>query len=192
MNKKQLDKVLAKHKLWLDGKPDGERADLSGADLSGANLSGAVLTGANLTGAVLTGANLYGAVLRYANLTGAVLRSADLRSANLTGANLRSADLRSADLRSADLTGANLSYAKLTDASGSHFVIFQFGKHCAVFAGGYGSIGCERHTYQEWLDNYQTIGKDNGYTDDECIRYGKLIAMAVEYLLEVESVSHAS
>ena len=47
------------------------RANLYGADLSGANLSGADLYGANLSGADLYGANLRGANLYEANLYGA-------------------------------------------------------------------------------------------------------------------------
>jgi hypothetical protein len=33
-----LQEVLRKHELWLNGKEDGEGADLQGADLQGANL----------------------------------------------------------------------------------------------------------------------------------------------------------
>ena len=54
----ELEVFLRKHKLWLEGKPDGERANLTGADLTGANLYGANLTGADLTGAYLYGAYL--------------------------------------------------------------------------------------------------------------------------------------
>ena len=35
-----LEKILDKHKMWLEGKEGGERADLRGADLSGADLIG--------------------------------------------------------------------------------------------------------------------------------------------------------
>ena len=74
MNRKELDKILVNHKLWLqtNGK-QGEKADLREANL------------------------------REANLSGADLREADLREANLRWANLREANLREADLRGADL-----------------------------------------------------------------------------------------
>jgi uncharacterized protein YjbI with pentapeptide repeats len=97
ITKKELEKILKKHDLWLKGDPKGERADLSGADLSGANLWRANLIGANLIGANLSGANL---------------RSANLIGANLSGANLIGANLIGADLRSADLSGANLRDVK--------------------------------------------------------------------------------
>ena len=79
MNKKELDKILDNHKLWLrTNGNEGERANLRYADLSGADLSGADLSGANL---------------RYANLSGADLSGANLRCANLSGADLRNANL---------------------------------------------------------------------------------------------------
>jgi hypothetical protein len=36
-----LSSILAAHKLWIEGKPGGVRADLSWADLSWADLRGA-------------------------------------------------------------------------------------------------------------------------------------------------------
>ena len=38
MERKKLDEILEKHQKWLDGDPDGERANLRRADLQGANL----------------------------------------------------------------------------------------------------------------------------------------------------------
>ena len=90
----QLDEILRNHEHWILEDCDGwqgMRADLTGANLTGANLFGADLTRANLYGADLTGANL-----TRANLTGA----------NLTGANLFGANLTGADLTRANLTGA--------------------------------------------------------------------------------------
>ena len=111
MTRKELDKILELHKMWLNGDENGKRADLRGADLRGADLYGADLRGANLRGADLYGANLRGANLRGADLRGADLYGADLRGANLRGADLYGANLRGADLRDADLYGADLDFS---------------------------------------------------------------------------------
>jgi len=92
------------------------RANLTGANLTGADLRGACLWRANLTGADLRGADLWGADLTEANLTGADLTEANLTGADLTEANLTGADLTGADLRGADLWGADLTEANLSDA----------------------------------------------------------------------------
>lgn len=89
--KEEIQEILRKHQLWLDGEEGGERADFSGADLTDADL-------------------------RVENLRVANLRSANLTGANLTGASLRGADLSGAYLSNADLTGADLSYAYLSRA----------------------------------------------------------------------------
>ena len=83
IKKEVLGEILKKHLAWLNDEPDGEKADLSYANL------------------------------RSADLSSANLRSADLRSADLSSADLSYADLRSADLRYADLSSADLSYADL-------------------------------------------------------------------------------
>ncbi|MCF7536191.1 pentapeptide repeat-containing protein [Pseudomonas petrae] len=119
--KEELSEILGKHRAWLDDEDGGERANLSGANLSGANLSGANLRDANLSGAYLRCANLSDAYLCDANLRGANLSGAYLRDANLSGAylrcaNLSDANLRDANLRDANLSGAYLRCANLSDA----------------------------------------------------------------------------
>ena len=98
MTSEAIKKVLDLHKKWLNNEQGGERADLRGADMSGANLRRA-----DLRGAGLREANLREADLREANLSETDLREANLSEANLRGANLSGADLRRADLRRADL-----------------------------------------------------------------------------------------
>ena len=93
ITQEELEALLRKHKLWLENKEGGERADLRGANLQEANLQEADLQGADLRGANLQEANL-----QEANLQGADLQGADLRRANLQGADLWRADLQGADL----------------------------------------------------------------------------------------------
>ncbi len=56
---KTLQEVLELHKKWLDNEEGGERANLSGEDLSYVNLRGANLSYANLYGADLTNTKFY-------------------------------------------------------------------------------------------------------------------------------------
>jgi uncharacterized protein YjbI with pentapeptide repeats len=114
----ELRRILAEHKKWVetDGK-EGERANLSKADLSWANEENAVLTHANLQGAYLFKANLQGASLIEADLQGAFLDEANLQDAYLTVANLQDASLNVANLQDAYLNEANLQGASLNIAN---------------------------------------------------------------------------
>ena len=76
-----LEEILKKHELWLLGDKAGERANLSGADLSGVNLSDADLSGADLSDA-----NLFGVNLSDANMEGVNLSGANMEGVNLSGA----------------------------------------------------------------------------------------------------------
>ena len=100
ISKEPLSKVLERHSMWAK-TGEGEKADLSDTDLSGANLYKADLRGANLSWANLRGADLSGANLSLTDLSGANLSWANLRGANLRGANLSGADLSEANLRGA-------------------------------------------------------------------------------------------
>jgi len=109
---------------------------------------------------------------------------------NLSGAHLRWsflswADLSGADLSGADLSGANLSGANLSGANGPFTTGF-FGRHHAVAAGGYISVGCERHEYDEWLRDYDNIGRKHKYTAEEIADYAAWIKLAVDRQRRIE------
>jgi hypothetical protein len=153
MNIKELKEHLRLHLLWLAEDKEGSRAHLYGADLSCANLYGANLYGANLSGADLSCANLYGA-----NLSGADLSGADFSCANLHGANLYGASL------------VNTIYEDKAILS------FQFRKHAAYFFGmNEITIGCHKYSIEYWLKNFEEIGKEEKYTDEEIKKYGRFI-----------------
>jgi len=128
----ELAKIIEKHQAWLDDQENGERANLSGANLSDANLRGANLSDANLSGANLRGANLSDANLRGANLSGAYLRGAYLRGANLSDANLRGANLSGASGNMREIKAIQADYWPVTYTS-THM-----------------QIGCQLHTLDEW------------------------------------------
>ena len=113
----ELKDILEKHSLWLREDPNGERANLYGADLYGADLRRANLCRADFSGADLSKADLSGAILRKADFSGTNLRKADLSGTNLRGANLCGADLREADLRWADLSESILCRANLSGSN---------------------------------------------------------------------------
>ena len=68
MTGEQLDSILEQHKKWLNDEEGGIRANLSGADLTGANLRDACLSRADLSGADMRFADLFRADLSGANL----------------------------------------------------------------------------------------------------------------------------
>ena len=98
--KEELQEVIQKHYLFLQGEDNGERANLSYTDLRFADLRYANL--------------------RYANLRYANLRYTDLRYTDLSSTDLRYADLSFADLSSTDLSSTDLSYANLSSTDLSY------------------------------------------------------------------------
>ena len=127
-----IKKILEQHKIWLSsGGKEGNKADLSNANLSDANLSNANLSGANLSNANLSNANL---------------RCADMR-----GAYLRTANLRDAYLRTANLNGANLrdAYLARTILPNSTFIIFGEKYFISIFSNCV-RAGCQCHSVNEW------------------------------------------
>ena len=110
---RHLLKVLSSHHEWLNGNGVGQRADLTGLNLSKVSLSNMNLSHADMTEADLSGADLRKVRLVGANMVRTVLRNANLRGADLRNADLSDADLRQAILLDADLRGADLWRANL-------------------------------------------------------------------------------
>ena len=50
------------------------------------------------------------------------------------------------------------------------------------------NIGCRPHTITEWLENYKTIGADNGYTPKQISEYGKYFVLIADILGETNVV----
>ena len=132
----QLQEILQKHKLWLDGEDGGERANLSNADLTHADLSRTDLSYADLGYA-----DLRSAKLRYANLS-----YADLRCAHLSGASLCSANLSRANLSGANLSGADL----LATGNMVNVKSVQADTWRIAYTHDILQIGCRSHPIAKW------------------------------------------
>ena len=106
-------------------------------------------------------------------------KCANLRGADLEGADLRGAYLRSTDLRSAYLWGANLVGADLwgADLSDANYIKIIGSRHELQYCGGIVLIGCIKHTIDEWIEQYEVIGKENDYTEKEIKEYGVYLRM---------------
>jgi len=124
-------------------------------------------------------AYLHGAYLRGADLSEAYLRGADLRGADLSEAYLRGADLRGANLHGANLHGAYLGGAYLGGAKNISLPIINISgtQHSIFYMDGKIRIGCVEKTIPEWLLEYEKIGKENKYTDEQIKEYKKYIDM---------------
>ncbi len=163
MTKTELQAILDKHLKWLRNEIGGERADLYGANLSGANLSRANLSGADLSGANLSGANLSRANLYGANLSRANLYGADLSGANLSGANLSGADLSGANLYGADLSGANLYGADLSRADLELDLLNKFLPICCPESGSFTAWKKAQGGYIVKLEVTETALRSSAY-----------------------------
>ena len=61
IDRNELTRILALHADFIAGRPGGERAALSGMDLTGADLTGAEMRGVALDYATLAGEDCRGA-----------------------------------------------------------------------------------------------------------------------------------
>lgn len=116
MTQEQIDTILKKHQLWLDGKEGGECADFQYAHLQGENFRGTYIQCANFQGAHLQDADfqyahLQGVNFRYADLQRVFFRGANLRDANFQYANLQYANIQYANFQGANFQGADLDFS---------------------------------------------------------------------------------
>lgn len=146
MDEDGLKEVLRLHGLWLNGEPDGERADLSHADLRDMDLQRADLRFVVMRQALLCGANLRESRLEYAEMYRADLREADMFHADLTFASMQCANLARSSMRDANCASSNFMQADMgeVDLTGAHLgfdAFFGGVKHAPLYQAvcGFGS-----------------------------------------------------
>jgi uncharacterized protein YjbI with pentapeptide repeats len=165
MTQEQLKPILEQHLLWVRNKTEGQRADLSGADLYKADLSRANLSGADLYGANLSGANLYRADFSGANLYGA----------NLYGANLSRVDLSGADLSGANLYRADLSGTKMNVDISDGIAFLSTSPFIFIKGSDKIQIGCEVKTIAAWKKITKTQAASLGLREEYYDFYKSLL-----------------
>ena len=101
MTQQELNEILRKHKLWLDGKEGGERANMQSAHMRSANMQSANMQSAHMRSADM----------QCANMQRADMQCADMRYADMQCADMRYADMRYANLRNANMQRANIDYS---------------------------------------------------------------------------------
>ncbi len=108
MEQKELNELIKKHDMFMNGRPGGARAVIRDRDLSGLSFEKAKLSQSDFTGCIMRGCDLSGAQFESATLFGCDMTKAKLYHTNFTRADLRGADITGADLREAVLDGADL------------------------------------------------------------------------------------
>jgi hypothetical protein len=156
-------------------------ARINDANLDSISIINSDLALVNLSNCNLERADFTGSDLVYANFDNVFAEVASFTNSNVAGASFRNAKLAYADFTGANLARVDFTNADLRNVIGN-ICTFCFGRHFAVAAGGYISIGCEKHSYQVWLSNYQYIGQKHGYTEDEIYLYGHWIETAIRFL----------
>ena len=112
MGREEIERIQARHLLWLTSdRKQGERADFSYKNLSGADLHGM-----RWDKAIFRCANLCNTNFAHAHLTKANFCSAKLSNAVFRKAFLYDAKFQYALLSNVDFTGANLVFADVRHA----------------------------------------------------------------------------
>jgi hypothetical protein len=208
MKQNEINRMLEKHKLWLNDEDSGVQADFRSANLEDANFRSANLQSANFENTLLRDANFEdaylrdadfeGAYLSYTNFRGANFRFANLEDANFSGSNFEGAYLSGANFKGANLSGANLSNTNLYNvnfegvnlsrAIGNNREVksLQLGEYLVtILVGVKIHIGCKEYSIEEW-ENF--TDEEIEKMDDEALKWWKkwkeiILKIAKEKLL---------
>lgn len=137
----ELDEIIKKHKMFMEGSVGGARASLKfknlrdlnfrNSNMSGADFTGSKMENCNLSNGIYEGACFFACDLRNANLEKANFTRADFRGAFVAGANLEHADLEKADLRSGSIVERDAVEA----SKGSSYLSKTSNKKRTIFTG---------------------------------------------------------
>jgi uncharacterized protein YjbI with pentapeptide repeats len=124
----ELVQKLLSHQRWLDGYPDGTRADISGLDFTGEDLSAwdfrrIIARRCNFTLATMP------ARMQGGDFTGSIFKKSFMRRSAVEDADFSHCDLRDADMYyTVILTNATTTGAKFSD----HVTLWMWDKLLAI------------------------------------------------------------
>ena len=169
---KKLDPVdfeikYAKHILWLNDVPGGERADFSGYALDHFNLTDRTLINAKFQNSKITNSDLCGADLTFADFSGAYFEECGLERISCDEINMRNATVNHCDMTFAMAAHGNFANA--------HF--YKCDLKCARFINS-----CFENTQFIETDHASAITMDDCVTDEEWCeeRYGEDMSPEME------------
>lgn len=116
MTQEELDEVIRKHKLWLNGEEGGERANLIDKDLRGLDMDGADMRDARMEHVDMRYASMRNADMRNAHMRDANMEYIYMRSANMENADMVNVNMRFAIMMGANMEDANMEYADIRNA----------------------------------------------------------------------------
>jgi uncharacterized protein YjbI with pentapeptide repeats len=128
ITQRQLNAIIAKHKLYLDGIDVNARAVFRGINLSGLDMKNDDLRYAHFDGVEMLGTDLRGADLSFASFQNALLLCVDLSHATLrctdfTGAQIIESEMMHCDCSSAFLHDTRLDGTNLLGCTGLSYRI---------------------------------------------------------------------
>lgn len=157
----------AKHILWLNDVPGGERADFSGYALDHFNLTDRTLINAKFQNSKITNSDLCGADLTFADFSGAYFEECGLERISCDEINMRNATVNHCDMTFAMAAHGNFANA--------HF--YKCDLKCARFINS-----CFENTQFIETDHASAITMDDCVTDEEWCeeRYGEDMSPEME------------
>lgn len=135
MEQEQFDKIIRKHKKWLDsGRKKGKRAIFSGENLAGRSFVGMDLSYATFDSVDLTGCDFSDTNLLHVDFDNAIVSDVDFTRAKLHCArfvgtialrtNFRQVECDHTTFEGANLTGANFCSASMKHVNLSEAVVY--------------------------------------------------------------------
>lgn len=159
MDQKEVDEKLRLHKLWLDEKPGGARADFSEADLrdfcfDGLNLSSADFYGTCLEGMVFKEVELQDASFDKSNLQGACFENSNLQGVLFDRSNLQNASFKNSILEEVSFCKAILQGVSF---KGSSLKGADFDFSCFPLSCGGSYFICDERLIQQFFAHICTL-----------------------------------
>lgn len=175
INDEKLEEKLESHYDWLEGKPCGVQAVLTGIieceDLSAINMSRVIFDGAEVVDCNLNWSSLCRAIVRVSrfhrcsfweadldriDVEHSAFVSCDFTLADLSGAHFRKGvNLHESRFMEAELAGANLEGVRIMMGAigdGKHIKSLQCGEYPVTYTADMMQIGCGLRPIREWLE----------------------------------------
>jgi len=98
ISQEEMKEILQKHKMWLEGHPDGVQADLSKTLVRDIDLAGVDLTGAIAVGTIFDKVRLDNAIMHGVQLDDSIFQECKMNNVKLSYAGLSGVDFKGGEM----------------------------------------------------------------------------------------------
>jgi hypothetical protein len=145
-----------------------EKAIIIKGVMHGGVMRGGVMWGGEMHGGEMHGGEMHGGVMCGGEMHGGVMHGGEMHGGVMWGGVMRGGVMCGGEMHGGVMHGGEIKVSMLQIQGTRHFC---YASPTVTGESIWLGIGCEFHSIEWWLENFESVGKSKGYTTEQIAEY---------------------